>query len=52
MDRQPDTTFEDEENLIARGACVQRRADLAARADLVEVRAKAVQREGDWPRLP
>jgi hypothetical protein len=47
MDRQPDTTFEDEKNLIACGACVERRSDLTARACLVKVRARAIQREVD-----
>ena len=47
MDRQPDTTFDDEDNLIARRPGIQRCADLTARAGLVEVRARAVQCEGD-----
>ena len=35
-----DAALEDHENLIARGACVERSIDLAARARLVEVGAR------------
>jgi hypothetical protein len=47
MDCESDTTFDHEENLIARGARLQCGADLPARARLVQVGAGAVERQGN-----
>jgi hypothetical protein len=45
MDRQSDTTLENQENLVARRSCIERGADLAARAFFIQIRARTVQGE-------
>ncbi len=47
MNREPDATFQDEDDFIARRARVERSANLAAGTFFVEVRAGAIQREVD-----
>jgi hypothetical protein len=47
MDRKPKAAFEDQKDLVARRACVQRCTDLAARASFIEGCARAVQGEED-----
>ena len=47
MNSNPDTTLQNESYLIPRRACIQRRANLTARAYLVKVRARGIQRKVD-----
>src|SRR5271154_5775419 len=47
MDRQPNATLENQDDLIARRSCFESGADLAACAFFIEVRAGAIQREVD-----